>query len=96
MFISKAEKKQLQNTFELLQTQMKMVKNDISIQRELINNHRELIKKLIVQLEPPKKPRKKHTMSPETRARMSQMMKDRHAKNRLEKQNANSVSTTSV
>ena len=41
----------------------------------------------------PKKPRKKHTMTPEGRAKMSQMMKDRHAKNKLEKQNANSIST---
>jgi hypothetical protein len=29
--------------------------------------------------------KKKRTMSPEARAKMSQMMKDRHAKNRLEK-----------
>jgi hypothetical protein len=96
MFISKAEKKQLQNTFELLQAQIKMVKNDISMQREFIDNQREIIKKILVQLEPPKKPRKKHTMTPEGRARMSQMMKDRHAKIKMEKQNANSVSTTSV
>ena len=43
-----------------------------------------------------KKPRKKHTMSPETKARMSQMMKDRHAKEKLEKANATSISTTSI
>jgi hypothetical protein len=29
--------------------------------------------------------KKKRTMSPEGRAKMSQMMKDRHAKNKLEK-----------
>lgn len=96
MFISKAEKKQIQNTFDLLQTQIRMVKEDISIQLKFINNQRELIKKVLVQLEPPKKPRKKRTMSPESRARMSQMMKDRHAKIKMEKQNANSVSTTSI
>jgi hypothetical protein len=96
MFFSKAEKMQIQNTFELLQAQIKMVKNDISMQREFIDNQREIIKKILVQLEPPKKPRKKHTMSPEGRAKMSQMMKDRHAKKKLEAQNGNSVGTTSV
>lgn len=40
--------------------------------------------------------KKKKGMSPESRAKMSAMMKERHAKKKLEKQNGNSVSTTSV
>jgi hypothetical protein len=35
-------------------------------------------------------------MTLEGRAKMSQMMKDRHAKNKLEKANATSISTTSI
>jgi len=45
---------------------------------------------------PSKKPRKKSTMSAEGRARISAAVKAYHAKKKLEKQNANSVSTTSV
>ena len=41
-------------------------------------------------------PKKKRGMTEEGRAKMSQMMKDRHAKKKLEAQNGNSVSTTSV
>lgn len=40
--------------------------------------------------------KKKRNMSPENRAKMSQMMKARHAKKKMEKQNGNSVNTTSV
>ena len=38
---------------------------------------------------------KKRTMSPEARAKISRMMKERHAKQKMEKQNGNSVSTKS-
>jgi hypothetical protein len=103
MFISKKEKEQLQNTFELFKTQIKNVKEEISEQRDLILHHRSVFTTLINQIEalknPPlvgKKPRKKRTMSPEGRAKMSQIMKDRHAKAKLEKQNANSINTTSI
>jgi hypothetical protein len=41
-------------------------------------------------------PKKKRVMSPEGKAKMSQMMKDRHAKKKLERENATSISTTSI
>ena len=97
MFISRAEKEQFQNLLELIQKQIASVKNDISNQRDLISHHRTVISTLITQLEALKTPTKtKRTMSPEGRAKMSQIMKERHAKNKLEKQNATSVSPTSI
>ena len=103
MFISQAEKEQIQNTFELLKTQIKNVKEELSEQRDLILHHRSVLTTLINQVEalknPPlveKKPRKKHTMSAEGRAKMSRIMKERHAKAKLEKQNANSINTASI
>jgi hypothetical protein len=44
----------------------------------------------------PKKPRKKWTMSAEGRAKVSAAVKARHELKKLEKQNATSVSTTSI
>ena len=44
----------------------------------------------------PKKPRKKWTMSAEGRAKVSAAVKARHEQKKLEKQNATSVSTTSI
>jgi len=97
MFISRAEKEQFQNLLELIQKQIASVKNDISNQRDLISHHRTVISTLITQIEAIKNPTKpKRTMSPEGRAKMSRIMKERHAKNKLEKQNATSVSTTSI
>jgi len=97
MFISRAEKEQFQNLLELIQKQIASVKNDISNQQDLISSHRTVISTLITQLEAIKNPTKpKRTMSPEGRAKMSRIMKERHAKNKLEKQNATSVSTTSI
>lgn len=40
--------------------------------------------------------KKKKGMSPESRAKMSTMMKERHAKKKMEKENGNSISTTSI
>jgi hypothetical protein len=97
MFISRAEKEQFQNLLELIQKQIASVKNDISNQRDLISHHRTVISTLITQLEAIKTPTKPtRTMSPEGRAKMSRIMKERHAKNKLEKQNATSVSPTSI
>jgi hypothetical protein len=97
MFISRAEKEQFQNLLELIQKQIASVKNDILNQQDLISSHRNVISTLITQLEATKNSTKpKRTMSPEGRAKMSRIMKERHAKNKLEKQNATSVSTTSI
>jgi len=40
--------------------------------------------------------KRKRTMSPEGKAKMSRIMKERHAQKKLEKENATSISTTSV
>ena len=89
MFISNADK-------QYLIDQVKALVKDMSLAASEITVLKAKIKVLEGKVLEPKKPRKKHTMTPEGRARMSQMMKDRHAKNKLEKQNANSVSTTSI
>jgi len=103
MFIFKNEKEQIQNEIKILKAQIKDLDKGILSVRESIASHRNVISTLLTQVEilknPPsveKKPRKKHTMSAEGRAKMSQIMKDRHAKAKLEKQNANSINTTSI
>ena len=45
---------------------------------------------------PSKKPRKQSTMSAEGRARIGAAVKAYHAKKKLEKENATSISTTSI
>jgi hypothetical protein len=92
MFISKTEKNYLLGQVKIISSLVK----DMSLAASEITMLKAKIRVLESKVPEPKKPRKKHTMTPEGRARMSQMMKDRHAKNKLEKQNANSVSTTSV
>jgi RNase adaptor protein for sRNA GlmZ degradation len=89
MFISNAEKNQMRESITYLLAETSRVKSEILFLTAKI-------KVLEGKTTEPKKPRKKHTMSPEGRARMSQMMKDRHAKNKLEKANATSISTTSI
>lgn len=85
MFIPTAERIQLRKDLD----QMARLFNDMNTDMLLLIAR---IKVLEADKPPPKK---KRTLSPEGRARMSQMMKDRHAKNKLEKQNATSISTTS-
>jgi len=89
MFISSKEKVHIQNAIESLRFGLADATTEILYLKAKI-------KVLEGKTTEPKKPRKKHTMSPEGRARMSQMMKDRHAKNKLEKANATSISTTSI
>lgn len=92
MFILKAEKEHLLSQVKITAQLVK----DMSLAASEITVLKAKIKVLEGKVPEPKQPRKKHTMTPEGRAKMSQMMKDRHAKNKLEKQNANSVSTQSV
>jgi shikimate kinase len=89
MFISNTEKVQLRKDLDQMSRLFKDMNNDMIY---LIAR----VKVLEGAKQEDKKPRKKHTMSPETRAKMSQMMKERHAKYKEEKQNATSVSTTSI
>lgn len=89
MFISKAEKINIQNAIEGLRFSLADANTEILYLKAKI-------KVLEGKAPETKKPRKKHTMSPEVRAKMSQIMKDRHAKKKLEKQNATSISTTSI
>ena len=89
MFISNAEKNQMRESITYLLAETSRVKSEILFLTAKI-------KVLEGKAPETKKPRKKHTMSPEVRAKMSQIMKDRHAKKKLEKQNATSISTTSI
>lgn len=89
MFISKVEK------LKLISSMMDLTATVHQLDTEIIFLKAK-IKTLEGKTPETKKPRKKHTMSPEGRARMSQMMKERHAKNKQEKQNATSISTTSI
>ena len=86
MFISSNERIQLRNDIEAL---AKIV-NDMTAEILYLS-----AKVKALQGSKPE-PKKKRAMSPEGRAKMSKIMKERHAKNKLEKQNGNSVSTPSV
>ena len=83
MFISRADKDRIEQNIRGLM---------MSIER--LNNEIVYLTARIKLLEGSKQePKKKRTMSPEGRAKMSQIMKERHAKNKLEKENGNSIST---
>jgi hypothetical protein len=84
MFISKVEK------LKLISSMMDLMATVQKLDSEVI-----YLKGKIKALEGGEK-KKKHTMTPEGRAKMSQMMKERHAKIKQEKQNATSISTTSI
>jgi hypothetical protein len=89
MFISSKEKINIQNAIESLRFSLADANTEILYLKAKV-------KALEGKAPETKKPRKKHTMSPEVRAKMSQIMKDRHAKKKLEKANATSISTTSI
>jgi hypothetical protein len=82
MFISSKEKNQIHVALNAICLRLEHLSDDITY-----------ISGKIKALEG-NKTKKKRTMSPEGRAKMSQMMKDRHAKNKLEKEYATSISTT--
>lgn len=84
MFISNAERIQLKKDIETLS----------KIVGELNTEVMFLSAKIKVLEGKGKEPKKTRTMSPENRAKLSAMMKARHAKKKLEKQNGNSVSTS--
>ena len=84
MFISNAERIQLRKDLD----QMSKFFNDMN------NDMIYLIARIKVLEGEKNPPKRKRTMTPEGKAKMSQMMKDRHAKKKLEEQNASSISTT--
>ena len=73
MFISRKEKASIEQTIGGLLVAIDRLNNEVLFLSAKIKILENVGKK------------KKRTMSPEARAKMSQMMKDRHAKNRLEK-----------
>jgi len=86
MFISNTERVQLRKDLD----QMSKLFNDMN------NDMIYLIARIKVLEGEKNPPKRKRTMTPEGKAKMSQMMKDRHAKKKLEKENATSISTTSI
>jgi hypothetical protein len=84
MFISKKEKTQIEEALKAICMRLDYLSNDFLY-----------LSGKVKALEG-SKTKKKRVMSPEARAKMSQMMKDRHAKKKLEKEYATSISTTSI
>jgi len=91
MFISRSEKDQINTSIKDIVKNLSNLNNQLtylSAKVKVLEN---------VKPEPkPKKPRKKWTMSAEGRAKVSAAVKARHAQKQLEKQNATSISTTSI
>lgn len=89
MFISKKEKNDMNE----------YIKQMSKICDEMKTNMLYLIARVKVlegEKTPPKKPRKQSTMSAEGRAKISAAVKAYHAKKKLERENATSISTTSI
>ena len=89
MFISTKEKNQIEEALKGLCIRIE----HLSTEMLYLSGK---IKALEGEKTPPKKPRKQSTMSAEGRARIGAAVKAYHAKKKLEKQNATSISTTSI
>jgi hypothetical protein len=89
MFISTKEKNQIEEALKGLCIRIE----HLSTEMFYLSGK---IKALEGEKTPPKKPRKQSTMSAEGRARISAAVKAYHAKKKLEKENATSISTTSI
>lgn len=89
MFISKKEKIQIAEALKAICTRIE----HLSTEMLYLSGK---IKALEGGKTPSKKPRKQSTMSAEGRARISAAVKAYHAKKKLEKENATSISTTSI
>ncbi len=87
MFISKKEKTQIEEALKAICMRLEYLSNDFLYLSGKV-------KALEGGKTPSKKPRKQSTMSAEGRARIGAAVKAYHAKKKLEKENANSVSTT--
>jgi hypothetical protein len=89
MFISNAEKNQMRESITYLLAETSRLKSEILFLTAKI-------KVLEGKTPEAKKPRKKSTISAEGRAKIGAAVKAYHAKKKLEKQNATSISTTSI
>ena len=89
MFISSTEKINIQNAIESLRFSLADANTEILYLKAKI-------KVLEGKKAPPKKPKKQSTMSAEGRARIGAAVKAYHAKKKLERENATSISTTSI
>jgi hypothetical protein len=88
MFISKKEKTQIEEALKAICMRLEYLSNDFLYLSGKV-------KALEGGKTPSKKPRKQSTMSAEGRARIGAAVKAYHAKKKLEKENATSISTTS-
>ena len=89
MFISKIEKlKLITGMMDLMATVQKLDSEVIFLKAK--------IKAFEGGKTPPKKPRKKSTMTAESRAKISAAVRARHAKKKLERENVTSISTKSI
>jgi hypothetical protein len=89
MFISSTEKINIQNAIESLRFSLADANTEILYLKAKI-------KVLEGKTPEAKKPRKKSTISAEGRAKIGAAVKAYHAKKKLEKENATSISTTSI
>jgi hypothetical protein len=89
MFISTKEKNQIEEALKGLCIRIE----HLSTEMLYLSGK---IKALEGEKTPPKKPRKQSTMSAEGRARIGAAVKAYHAKKKLERENATSISTTSI
>ena len=89
MFISKKEKTQIEEALKAICMRLEYLSNDFLYLSGKV-------KALEGGKTPSKKPRKQSTMSAEGRARIGAAVKAYHAKKKLEKENATSISTTSI
>jgi hypothetical protein len=87
MFISKKEKTQIEEALKAICMRLEYLSNDFLYLSGKV-------KALEGGKTPSKKPRKQSTMSAEGRARIGAAVKAYHAKKKLEKENATSISTT--
>ena len=89
MFISYAEKKFLQSELKGAFEMLSLLSTEVTMLKAKV--------KVLESKKPEaKKPKKQSTMSAEGRARIGAAVKAYHAKKKLERENATSISTTSI
>jgi len=89
MFISKLEKRGIEVSIKVLESVVEKLRLEVvylSAKVKTLENNAPKAKK----------PRKKSTISAEGRARIGAAVKAYHAKKKLERENATSISTTSI
>ena len=89
MFISKLEKRGIEVSIKVLESVVEKLRLEVVYLSAKV-------KALEGNAPEAKKPRKKSTISAEGRARIGAAVKAYHAKKKLERENATSISTTSI